>query len=64
MSKTTDGIKLIQDDFRERFGVEVKIRLHVHPTFDNAVTRETADGTTKQFAEEWARKHAKHDGSS
>lgn len=66
MSKTTDGIKLIQDDFRERFGVEVKIHLRVHPTFSNVVTQESADSITKTLAMEMnqGQKHLSYKESS
>lgn len=55
MSRLAEGIKLIQEDMVERFGVFVKVDLYVHSTGKNAgkMTRIFADWMTTQMVAEF-----------
>ena len=43
MSKTTEGIKLIQEDFKERYGADVKMDIYVHDAGKAVAEKITAE---------------------
>ena len=55
MSKLTEGLNLIQEDFKERFGVEVRIEIDAayhHPANRDVLNRELAIRIGEQLAKD------------
>lgn len=52
MSKVTDAIQIIKDDFKERFGVEVDISLTVYRTTNSNMNKDLAEYIAMQIASE------------
>ena len=60
MSKFTEGLALLQEDFKERFGVQVNVEMFVFRPYNQHITRDVAEQITAKLQEEMGgvRKHS------